>query len=68
MRTRLQPELYDIPAPPVGSPYCNDPECAYCKELRKAQAELQLEKTDPQTLICERLRGEVVSFNIQKRS
>ncbi len=27
--------------PDVGSPYCSDPNCVYCQDLRAAQAQLQ---------------------------
>ena len=36
---------------PVGSPYCSDPNCVYCKELRELEEELRrksrLERIEP---------------------
>jgi|KBSMisStaDraftv2_1062788.scaffolds.fasta_scaffold590187_1 hypothetical protein len=33
------------PCPPEpGSPYCSDPHCAYCKELRLAYEQLRRER------------------------
>ena len=26
---------------PVGSPYCSDPDCVYCKDLRELEEELR---------------------------
>ena len=26
---------------PISAPYCSDPTCAYCKELREAEEELR---------------------------
>ena len=28
----------------VGSPYCSDPNCAYCKELREAEEKLKAQQ------------------------
>lgn len=45
-RSRFGVEMPANPKPenhavPVSSPYCSDPNCAYCKELREVQAEIR---------------------------
>jgi len=35
------------PTPPHGSPYCADPNCQPCKELREVQEAIRLRKPIP---------------------
>jgi hypothetical protein len=38
----LLPNPHNSPhEPEVGSPYCSDPDCQFCKDLRAAHAQLQ---------------------------
>lgn len=34
----------------VGSPYCADPNCPYCKELRETQELVRMGRPVPQTM------------------
>jgi len=40
MSTQPKSELHKAQPLPLGSLYCADPECEYCKELRKTQEQL----------------------------
>jgi hypothetical protein len=45
------PKKYEMP---VGSPYCSDPNCRYCKELRAFEEELRRKrKSEPVSSIPE---------------
>lgn len=35
--------------PEVGSPYCSDPDCQYCAELRAAQDFVKTSELDPKS-------------------
>jgi len=38
MPEQSKPEKLEVP---VSSPYCSDPNCPYCKELREQQDEIR---------------------------
>jgi hypothetical protein len=41
-----QPISQDQPQTKMGSPYCSDPTCKCCKELREAQEKLRQEHVE----------------------
>jgi hypothetical protein len=43
MATRPAPALVKE-EPVIGSPYCSDPDCKYCRELRQALEQLAREQ------------------------
>ena len=41
MPEKSKPENHEVR---LGSPFCSDPNCAYCKELRKVHEEISRKK------------------------
>jgi hypothetical protein len=39
------PQQVPVASSLPSSPYCSDPRCAYCKDLREAEEALRLEKS-----------------------
>ena len=47
MESQIRPSTHQQD---LGSPYCSDPNCPYCKELRETQELVRMGRPVPQTM------------------